>query len=97
IPWQRSAQNDRTIVARGNEGKTQQEFDVLLLSEQEHARDVNEHQDGDHRSDDRGNIEKRFAIHEKDLVGSLNYAAYPSIRKAGGSYKKGKGRALALR
>jgi hypothetical protein len=56
---------NRTVVADGDESKTKQKFDVLLLAEHKRANRVNNHQHSQYCDDNGRNVEERFALHEQ--------------------------------
>ena len=91
-----AAEYEGIVITRRDESEIEQEFDVLLLAQQECADDVNKRQHGQHNDDNGWNVEERFAFHEKGPMRNVSYAASPLRRKPHAHSPKEKGRAFAL-
>ena len=78
---QRAAKDNGIVIARRDESKIEQKFDVLLLAQYVRAHDVNKCQHSQHKDDNRRNVEERFAFHEEGPMRNVSYAASPLRRK----------------
>src|SRR5215813_11711080 len=79
------------VIARGDESKRQQKFDVLLLGQQKCANEMHQCQHCEQSENDWRYIEDWFAIHSRGPGETLSFAVSPPSRKPDRSIQIKKG------
>ena len=88
---QTAAQYNRVVVARRDESKCQQKFDVLLLGQKQCADKMHQCQYREHSENDRRDIEDRFAIHSRGSGGTHELRRLATRLQAGSVHTNEKG------